>query len=410
MQHSTCPRSTAQPLAALRLGALRPFITAGVAVMGAGMIAATPVVQDIPQVHLPTVELAAADAANPIQTWLDIVPNTLNNLSALAMDWQAQPFPILSAVDANWEDNYIPTITTALQGSFNAAVQYFTGDQAYASAPWFLNTIWTELMAGDISKALGFYAPLLFTDMIEKPGLPLYPILTIPGEMLQNLTNAYNAAVNEFSLLSIVHSINSAMFGVPLAVLANNLQNAYDASSAGDTLGALSYIVDIPGQLVNGYLNGVPAEFRGMFSATGLLQSSGLVHTLLIKYPELIATAIAPQTAANQSAAAALTSAPVEVVNAVHNAVAGMGPSLDPAAAVNVADFGTMLPAAGALWAELPGLSADILKGFDPAMVTDIAGSLGPSLAADLAGSLGTVAGTLSTDLSAITLDILSAL
>ncbi|WP_211278380.1 hypothetical protein, partial [Mycobacterium heidelbergense] len=86
---------------------------------------------------------------------------------------------------------------------------------------------------------------------------------------------------------------------------------------------------------------------------------------------------------------------PQLAINQLINTLEGLFGGSNAASAAAALNGGGI---AASVAAGLPGVSAGVLKAFDPAAVTNIAASLGPSLAAEVAGSLGAnLAGSLAT-------------
>src|SRR5690625_4497002 len=78
--------------------ALRPYLTAGIAVLGAGAIAVTPVAPTLPEVQIPAIQLTAAP---PLTDWVDIFGTSFNNLVNIGEAWVDAPFPLIQQFVAN---------------------------------------------------------------------------------------------------------------------------------------------------------------------------------------------------------------------------------------------------------------------------------------------------------------------
>src|SRR5690242_13703035 len=80
--------------------ALRPYMTTGVALVGASVIAVSPIAP-VPDVNLPSLReqaVALAAEANPLVAYTELITNTVSNLQAIAEQILADPAPILSAI------------------------------------------------------------------------------------------------------------------------------------------------------------------------------------------------------------------------------------------------------------------------------------------------------------------------
>lgn len=87
-------------------GALRPYVTAGVALVGASVIAASPVAPPVPDMKVsatPSVSAAMQLTAtsNPLIAFSQLFGNTVTNATGLFEQFLATPAPILSQVLVN---------------------------------------------------------------------------------------------------------------------------------------------------------------------------------------------------------------------------------------------------------------------------------------------------------------------
>ncbi len=110
--------------------AVRPYFTGGIALVGASVIAVSPIAPPPPDIHLPnpaqvaaSVELAAF--VNPITTLVDVIQTSINNLSTTGGQVLADPFPVLQQLGVN-ALGYANTLGTAAQGLANAIAQLDT--------------------------------------------------------------------------------------------------------------------------------------------------------------------------------------------------------------------------------------------------------------------------------------------
>ena len=86
--------------------AVRPYATAGVALVGASVIAVSPIAPPAPTIHIaaPHVSSASVDltaVVNPITTWVQVITTALTNAVLLAQDALNPPLPILMQIIAN---------------------------------------------------------------------------------------------------------------------------------------------------------------------------------------------------------------------------------------------------------------------------------------------------------------------
>ena len=80
--------------------ALRPYMTTGVALVGASVIAVTPISPPPAEIHMPAPRVSSASveltaAFDPITAYTQLFTNTFNNLVGLGGEVLADPAPIL---------------------------------------------------------------------------------------------------------------------------------------------------------------------------------------------------------------------------------------------------------------------------------------------------------------------------
>lgn len=80
---------------------LRPYATAGVALVGASAIAMAPLAPPLPDVKIasPSVNLSAD--IDPFTQWVNVFENAETNIADLIDDWAEAPFPVLQQVIVN---------------------------------------------------------------------------------------------------------------------------------------------------------------------------------------------------------------------------------------------------------------------------------------------------------------------
>jgi hypothetical protein len=229
-------------------------------------------------------------------------PGALQNLPAELVNLPAAVQGVVPAAQqlVNTEIGYAQLITTSVQ---NAGNDFMAGLNAF---PANLQTGMQTVMSGDVTGGLlqvggAFLAPV-FTNLnvMQDPvsGLlnitpggalgDLLPVLGIPGQMAQNFTNLLPAgsvpamvAQNATNLFTTATDLSQTLdlntgelhIGLPLVVALDalgppvaTLQAVGSSASAfvgavqtGDGLGALAAVIDAPGVIANGFLNGQAA-------------------------------------------------------------------------------------------------------------------------------------------------------
>ncbi|MEZ0365741.1 hypothetical protein ACAG26_18835 [Mycobacterium sp. pUA109] len=335
---------------------LRPYVTAGVALVGASVIAATPFAAPLPDIQQRAVELTAdadgliADAQDvfggafdaltggsgaelstlalsdtvPLFTsWVDVFSSAFNNLGELGQSVLDNPAPILEQLATNWL-GYGQTYAGAIQTAAENLAQML--DPSYAYGLWGqLQTAFTDLTSGQFQDAVQTaYSGI--TQTLIAPGFALLPTLQIPGDIAHNV---YNVAqlIPQLAMglgLGVLQPLSASIYGA----FATSGQAVVDAISDADALGALTALGNVPTAVVGGLLS-------GFGYSTGILQDPGGPIALILQMRELVADAIGGGAAAQGLAEGplnALVSAPMETLGSMFNAdgLADLGALLDP--------------------------------------------------------------------------------
>jgi hypothetical protein len=272
--------------------AVRSYLTAGVATVGAGVIALSPIAPPMPAVHLPSVhqaEVALSAAAGPIETWIQVINATAANLNAIGQQLAADPAPILQQIIANQKANgaiigadsqqVVKAITDALQ-AYPATLQTALGQIAAGNIVDGANT----LLSPVIGDALNIIVPL--TDAIQKVSV--------------NMTTTMANALGEIQSVALTAGgpLLGAFVYSPVNAVAAIAQTVVDDART-NPLGAINALLNAPatmvGAVLNGYGPGPLGSPQGLLGpSTGISLLDGLVPALLSLRDE-IAKAIAPQ-------------------------------------------------------------------------------------------------------------------
>ncbi len=247
--------------------AVRPYVTAGLALTTAGVIAVTPVAPPLPELQIPAEHVAVAltQFMNPITTWIDVLTQTGTNVVALAQ--RVAQFPIAAQGILNALAN--ATILAAAGQAAGAAV--LSGVQAI---PGELQTAFGQLASGDIQDAIGtlFAIPL---GILLGAGIALLPaVSTVATSAINNLAAAAGAAVSVTSLLELALVPLYPVINLE-AAFASNAQDLFDAVTTGDFVTAASILINLPAVLTGAALNG----FEG--TAGALSTDFGTIANLL---------------------------------------------------------------------------------------------------------------------------------
>ncbi|NTY58402.1 hypothetical protein [Mycolicibacterium sphagni] len=294
--------------------AVRPYTTAGVALLGASVIALSPVTPSTPDVQamqrtVSSVGVELSAAVNPIENWVQVFQKSAANLGAIGQQIAADPAPILSQIVAN----QIASLKV-LQTAFNANAG--TLKLIFEGAPGAIDTARGQLQSGDITGAVdtinnNIIIPLALAAVqaVSDSTVPLVNTVNNFAKAFATLPNAVFQVVlpMTFPLLSTINVIVQAT------------QDVYDGVVASDPGAVISTLVNLPANLVGGFLNG-SGMVLGFIPAPGLLTpydpnfgflGSGPIASL-IQLRDVIAQAIGatpPSAAASKIAAATVPAA-----------------------------------------------------------------------------------------------------
>jgi hypothetical protein len=277
---------------------VRSYLTAGVAFVGAGAIALTPI-----QPLVPTAELRAAVTqtanvqlvANPIQTWLEVLQTSADNIGTLGQAVLANPAPILGQVAQN-QLAYATELVAALQQAGDTVLE------SLMTVPDALRTGLTQLANGDIQGGVEtLLAPVMGLGLsILIPIVPIAGAITLTA---QNLANVVATVFSTDTILSTVLAIGGPILSVVNA-LTDQTQYLVDGLKSGDLVAAVNAVLNIPAALVGGVLNGHGnIVFQGFpLPAAGLLTpyENGVysgIFGVMQNLREQIGAAIAPPAA-----------------------------------------------------------------------------------------------------------------
>lgn len=347
--------------------ALRPYVTAGIALVGASVIAVAPIAPH-PGVPLPTVHLTAA-IDNPIEVFAPVVGAAGTWLTNTIQSEIANPFPILHQILTN----QITTAGQVLQ-AINAGGAAL-GDLA-AGLPATLQTALGKLSTGDVNGAIdsiiasglnpiislitGVWTPL--QEVLQRPfavGQALVPALFNAGLSLALAAVASTVGIGfDTGLTPLVQQIVSSTQSVLTAVTTLNPINVLNAIQHGLADVALNVVAQLD-SFTTGTLPYIRDSLVAALQATPAAPLAVTAATL--------ATTVAPESSApahaeveSGSKGTVSTSANSDVAPAAEPAPAiEEDATQDPAAPETASDTTThATPAVAAPDAEVAGSTA----------------------------------------------------
>lgn len=132
--------------------ALRPYMTAGVAVVGAGLIAVTPVAAPPPEIQSHSIQLSAA-IDDPIEVFSPVFTQASTVIQNAIQAEIDDPFPIIVGLAGKLaaDGKTLGDIANALGQSYGGLV---------AALPGALTTYAQKIAAGDFTGAVGAFMPI----------------------------------------------------------------------------------------------------------------------------------------------------------------------------------------------------------------------------------------------------------
>jgi uncharacterized membrane protein YgcG len=341
------------------------MMVASVAMASAGALVVTPVTPALPElIEQRAVELAAF--TNPLVTLQQTIANTFNNLGALttasagvtgnaaaALTNPAvyaqianfiaanatNPGPLLAQL-ANFNTNFGSIIGNANAGS-NAALQ-----ESLALLPATLTNAFNFLRSGQFVEAFSELNIYFLVRLIERPGNPLVPIFSIPGDIAAALPGGQIVANVLDSLLTrgVFSGLTRALFVAPITAtlqVAEILDAVRASVVVGDFGTALSELINMPIKVANAFVNGYVPNFPTRSLFQGLLSPNGPLDYFLNDLPNAIFTAlnasVAPPVAPTITTAALTTTSPTDIPAASASLISVEAPAADASETAPVA-------------------------------------------------------------------------
>lgn len=243
---------------------LRPYLAAGVALVGAGLLAVTPVASGAPDVDAPAVQLLSG--ADPLTSFEDVFQTAQANATEIHDYFSAAPFVGLQQEIANdvgyFQDlikdpssfaTVLNDLQTDSQKAFDAAT-FLGGDQVP-----FLNSLSNDTM--DINHGLIY---LGLTGQAAALGIPA------PAEPIPEIVNFLSSPLSGVLIGGLGPVIS------PMVALDNSIQTIIGdlSGSAANPEAALQDLLDTPANVLSGFLNGATLNLDSLIP---LIEQANLV-------------------------------------------------------------------------------------------------------------------------------------
>ena len=268
--------------------AVRSYLTAGVALVGASVIAVTPIAPlpaDI-QIPNPAVQLAAT----PFDIYVQVFQEAVANAGVLLDEALADPAPILGQLLAN----QIATVNSLAAGLVTTAGATFTA--LTTVVPPLLQAAFNDLISGDVEGAVNNLLTAALATVLPLAGL-VGPIQAAIAQPVQNLLNVIDLVDPTTVSLALVGLLGPDISGV--GAIGTAVQNVIGAVGNGDLEQVLGAVIAGPAVVADGFLNGgygpnlgslVGASPESNVLAGGILSSPGFEPPNIVNLPGGIAT------------------------------------------------------------------------------------------------------------------------
>jgi len=303
--------------------AAKSYLATGVALVGAGAIAISPVVPQLPDVAVPNTSSAAVSLTavpNPIDFYAAVLDRTADNAQAVIEAILADPAPILSQIVENQIANFELVVNAVRQAAEALG-------ESLSQVPATLQTAFTALTEGDVETALNTLLGLP-VDVATMPFLSLVtgvvpPVLGVFNN-INNVIQEVGPAVIVGGLLITAGPVLSTL-GAVNAVIGD----VVGAALAGNLLEVAYALVNAPGTIFDGLVNGeYGPPLMGLIPPPGILTPEFGVIDFLQNLRVSIADALKPQAVNNidnGDQAASAASVPQSVVTGTENITVGTG-------------------------------------------------------------------------------------
>jgi hypothetical protein len=284
--------------------AVRSYTTMGIALVGASVVAVSPMAPPLPHVQTPVlnvssvaVELSAL--SNPIAQWTQLVQTALSNVGQLGETVAASPAPILGQVVTN------QVASAQVLAQFALAFgQGFV--QELGNTPGEFQAAIQQIASGDITNGLvalfnaatgPVTVPLLNVILFSSLGNELAGVLQKP---FANLSAAVNVLTTPFNVLPLVLTPLNLVQNL-IDVVGPRAEAMAAAVKQGDPAAFANAIIGLAPALMGAIVNGDPTLPPSQ--GAGLLGPFGPVAAVLT-LAQQVANAIKPTTTVASSLAA----------------------------------------------------------------------------------------------------------
>ncbi|OLP04188.1 hypothetical protein BVU76_00530 [Mycolicibacterium porcinum] len=287
---------------------LRSSLTSGVALVGAGAIALTPISAlpaDLPTPAIQSTAVQLTAAIDPLEAWVKLFTNTGVSATTLAEQILADPAPILTQLLHNGA-GHAQTVGTIVQGMGDGVVQWVN------DLPMYADMVKAALDEGKYDQAITSMVYPLFGLAIGI-AMPLMSLSSITVGITGNLYNVAQTIANPMTLFGTVLGSLQVMSSTA-SQLGVGVQGFADAVKGGDAVAAVNALIATPALVLNGLINGT--EFTpGILTPESPTMSPlpGPIAGVMVQVRRAIAQALGAPAPTSTTATTALRAVPDSV-------------------------------------------------------------------------------------------------
>ncbi|MDH6197613.1 hypothetical protein M2272_004268 [Mycobacterium frederiksbergense] len=248
--------------------AARSYLTAGVALVGAGAIAVSPLAPPAPDIHLPAIHASSAAVAltaqaDPLAAWAEVIGTAVQNIQGLGQQWAADPAPILTQIIAN-QLHSANALGAAMQTTIDGFKEALAPD-GFMSFPAAFRSALDLIAAGDFENGFGgvVTSALLLALPIQMGVGQAWPVIAQPFLNLGQLVLHLNDNVPAL----LVNGMVTPLWATATAA-GHSLTTLVNAVKSGDLAEFASALLTAPATITGALLNGYDIDG---YHAVGLL-------------------------------------------------------------------------------------------------------------------------------------------
>ena len=296
--------------------AVRSYKTMGVALVGASVVAVSPMAPPLPHVHVPALNVSSAAVelsalTNPITQWGQMVQTTVNNLLQLGLTVNANPAPILGQVVTNQVAS-AQVLAQVAQAFGEGALQEL------GNTPGEFQAAFQQIASGDVTNGLvslfnaatgPALVPLLNIFLFSPLGNDVMGVVAKPFD---NLAAAVNVLTSNDNLVPLLLTPLNLVQNL-IDVVGTRAEAMVAAVQQKDPEAFANAIIGLAPALVSAVINGDPT--LPAYQGNGLLGPSGTLAAIQT-LAQQVANAINPaKTLASSFAANELPAASAKLVS-----------------------------------------------------------------------------------------------